>query len=202
MRPDRRSPRVDKDLDYSRQAPSDIVPGSRGRWQWTKKSVHRGYRRGESSTLAKSAALADPDAANEAEERVARIRRKRTTYTRAESLADRVTARLFRRFLDLVDTYSTGPYRRATQRVRTDRALAALVRDRPTTRPASVWAERVALCVDALLPDPVRKSTNRQHLVPAPARLLARRRAWFAAFLADQPSWEPRLVRWITDHTR
>jgi hypothetical protein len=186
------SPREDKDRDLQRRSASAAQHGLRKKRHRTKAAAHRRYRRAESAALAQSASLADDGIAGDTEARIAATRREHERRYGPPALADHVTARLVERFLDLVDTYASGPYRPGTQRARAERALTAITRERATARRDS-WLTRPALDLDGLLPRPVFPGRGWGR------RNVGSRRAWFAAFLADRPAWEPRLARWIAD---
>jgi hypothetical protein len=188
-----RSPREDKERDYKRQSNSAARHGLRKQLQRIKAKAHRRYRRAESSALGQVGTLADDRIADRVEARIAATRRgHEPRYGGPPTLADHVTDRLVERFLDMVDTYSAGPYKPETQRARTERALTEITRPRPSSR-FDGWQAQSAQAVDDLLPERVHAARWRQH------RNAERRREWFAAFLADAPEWEPRLVRWIAD---
>jgi hypothetical protein len=189
-----RSPRDDKDRDYKRQSVSPTQHGFRKKWHRTKEAAHRRYRRAESAALAQSGPLADDAIADTVEARINTTRRERENRWGPQTLADHVTERLTERFLDMVDTFSAGPYRPEAQGDRTEQALDGVTRERPTGRPG-VWPARIALDLDALLPDPVFPGRGRWRHNDRTER----RREWFAAFLDDRPEWEQRLIHWIAD---
>jgi hypothetical protein len=187
------SPRQDKDRDFKRRTASGSQHGLRKKWHRTKAAAHRRYRRAESAALAQAGSLADDGIAEDVEARIATTRREQEDRYGPPTLADHVTERLVERFLDMVDTYSAGPYQPESQCARTEQALAEVMRERPNGRP-DTWLTRAALDLDALLPEPV--FPGRRWRRPNSER----RREWFTAFLADRPEWEPRLVHWIADH--
>ena len=186
-------PRGDKARDYERQSFSSARHGLRKQRHRIKTAAHRRYRRAQSAALAQAETLADDRNADAVEARIRTTRRERDHYRGGQpTLADDVTDRLVERFLDMVDTFSAGPYRPETQGPRTERALTGITRERPGGRP-DAWFNRTTLDLDDLLPEPV-----------FPGRRWAQRntesrREWFAAFLADRPDWEARLVRWLAD---
>jgi hypothetical protein len=189
-----RSPREDKDRDYKRQSQSAARHGLRKQVQRIKAKAHRRYRRAESTALAQAATLADDGVAEEAEARITTTRRRvENRWGRPPTLADHVTERLAERFLDMVDTYSAGPYKAETQRDRTEQALTEILRERSGGR-RERWLTRIALDLDALLPDPVLPGRRWRRDDRS-----GRRREWFTAFLDDRPEWEPHLVHWIAD---
>lgn len=188
-----RSPREDKRRDYERQSPSAACHGLRKQLHRIKAAEHRRYRRAQSVALAQAETLADDRNADDVEARIRTTRRERDNDRGgAPTLSDHVTDRLVERFLDMVDTFSAGPYRPETQGPRTERALTGITRERPGRR-ATLWFTRTTLDLDALLPEPVFPGRRW-----APRNTEARRE-WFAAFLADRPEWEARLVRWLAD---
>jgi hypothetical protein len=188
-----RSPREDKTRDYERQSVSGARHGLRKQRHRIKTAAHRRYRRAQSTALAQAETLADDRISDDVESRIVTTRRDREfRRENPPTLAEHVTDRLVERFLDMVDTYSAGPYRPETQAPRTERALTEITRERQGGR-SIPWLTRTTLDLDDLLPEPV-----------FPGRrwvrgTTERRREWFAAFLADRPEWEPRLVRWLAD---
>ncbi|WP_203990144.1 hypothetical protein [Virgisporangium aurantiacum] len=188
-----RSPREDKTRDYERQSVSAARHGLRKQRHRIKTAAHRRYRRAESVALAQAETLSDDRNADDVEARIGTTRRERDHYRGSPpTLADHVTDRLVERFLDMVDTFSAGPYRPETQGPRTDEALTGITRERPGGR-ATPWFTRTTLDLDDLLPEPVFPGRRWAQ------RNTERRREWFAAFLADRPGWEARLVRWLAD---
>jgi hypothetical protein len=180
------SPREDKDRDFKSRSASGSQHGLRKKRHRTKAAAHRRYRRAESAALAQSGSLADDGIADDVESRIATTRREQERRYGPPTLADHVTDRLVERFLDMVDTYSAGPYRPETQRARTEQALTEVTRQRPTGRP-DTWLTRAALDLDALLPEPVFPGRDGRR------RNTEHRRDWFTAFLTDRPEWKPYL---------
>jgi hypothetical protein len=191
-----RTPREDKDRDFKRQSVSGAQHGLRNKWNQTKARAHRRYRRAESTALAQAGSLADDRVADDVQARLATTRRRVDNRYGPPSLADHVTERLTERFLDMVDTFSAGPYRPETQGDRTEKALTEILRDRRGGR-RGVFLTRTAIDLDALLPDPVFPGRGRWRRTDRTDR----RREWFTAFLDDRPGWEVRLVRWIADRS-
>lgn len=186
-------PREDKERDYTRQSLSGARHGLRKQRHRLKASAHRSYRRAQSAALAQAGPLADDRNADDVESRIRTTRREREfSGGDSSTLADHVTDRLIERFLDMVDTYSAGPYRSETQGPRTERALTEITGKRPGGRPGP-WFTRTTLDLDDLLPEPVFAGRHWAQ------RNTEARREWFAAFLADRPEWEARLVRWLAD---
>jgi hypothetical protein len=137
------SPREEKNRDFKRWSASGSRHGLRKKWHRTKAAAHRRYRRAESAALAQAGSLADDAVADDVEARIATTRREQEHRYGPPTLADHVTERLVERFLDMVDTYSVGPYRPETQHARTAQALTEATRERPSGRPGRCDSQSV-----------------------------------------------------------
>jgi hypothetical protein len=189
----RRSPREDKDLDYQRQAVSGSAHGFRQHWPQRKASLHRRSRTAQTAALTQARALTDAADADSIEQRLAGSRRRGERNWNQENLGDHVTITVADRALDMIDSYAQAEYRPANQSAPMIRVLRILVRHRPAYRPVNGRLRSIAYAFDDMLPEPIfgRRSFD--------TAIDVRRRVWFAAFLDDEPRWEPQLRSWIAE---
>lgn len=184
-----------KDRDYRHQTVTPSRNGLRRQWPRRKAAPHRARRRAWSAHLAELAGDAEPAETAETRAMTAHFRHEdhRISYPQSWHATERAALRLIAR----LDSFLDAGYDPARHRAPIAAALRALVR--PTLGRHGAGQVTVDL-VDLLVSE---HSLRRRRGPWSDTPAWRRRRAFLAAFLADQPKWGTRLRAWLLrEHRR
>jgi hypothetical protein len=194
-RPRRRSPRAEKAADYrARRLRAEDPHGFRKVWPRTKATAQRSFRRTSAQRLHAAEGTADLDAADDAQSAVLDARRRVVRKWGSPTLGELVEWHRERQIVRTAWNFFKNAYDPARHREPFAAFLASAVQGRTATT-----GELARLLAGALPPPPAGASPyDRLHHFP-PRWDDVEHRAWLAAFLADEPTWRPRLERWIDE---